>query len=145
MWKLLLEIFLYVVHSHPTASANMLHVQLMKSYESSNATLRMILSHPSLQRDRIDETMDALAEANMDAKELDDSIRDGADLAIGAPDMIDVEDELAELVREVEGGKTKDGEREVREKLEGLHVPLGEPAEGESSHGAEKEALPVQI
>ena len=53
----------------------------MKSYESSTATLRAILSHPSLQRERIDETMDAMASANADAKDIDDAIRIGAAVA----------------------------------------------------------------
>src|SRR5258708_4126876 len=52
----------------------------MRMYESSTATLRAILAHPSLRRESIDQTLDALAEANTDAKEIDDAVRIGADV-----------------------------------------------------------------
>ena len=55
--------------------------QIMKSYESSTATLRAILAHPSLQREKIDETMDAMASANADAKDIDEAIRMGTEMA----------------------------------------------------------------
>ncbi|KAJ7632803.1 Snf7-domain-containing protein [Roridomyces roridus] len=80
-------------------------VELMKTYESSTATLRTILSHPSLQKDSIEKTMDALAEANADAKEVDEAIRIGGDVALGidaAIDDADIEEELAKLARESE-------------------------------------------
>ena len=44
----------------------------MKQYESSTATLREILSDPSLQHDKVEETMDAMAEASAQHKEIDD-------------------------------------------------------------------------
>ena len=76
----------------------------MKSYESSTITLRMILDHPSLQRDKIDETMDAMASASADAKEVDDVIRLGGDMAVADAgiDESELEDELQALVKESE-------------------------------------------
>ncbi|CCM04593.1 uncharacterized protein FIBRA_06774 [Fibroporia radiculosa] len=79
-------------------------VEIIKSYESSTATLRAILAHPSLQRERIDDTMDALASANADAKEIDDVIRMGVVMtqAEAGIDDSDLEEELKRLVAAAE-------------------------------------------
>ena len=78
----------------------------MKAYESSTATLRALLAHPSLQRDAVERTFDALADANADARELDDAVRSGMDLAVGASappeDEDEINAELAALVAEAE-------------------------------------------
>lgn len=91
----------------------------MRSYESSTATLRAILAHPSLQRESIDATMDALAEANADAREVDDAVRIAGDVAIGVADMADedeLEKELNGLIEEAETEKADaDKLREVDE------------------------------
>lgn len=100
----------------------------MKSYESSAATLKAILSHSSLQRENIDKTMDALAEANADAREIDAAVRIGGDSALGIGENVDeadIEAEWAELVKQMEadhvGGKLSS---------ESLKVPHGTTAEG---------------
>lgn len=103
----------------------------MKSYETSTATLRAILSHPSLQRDKIDETMDAMASAQADAKEVDLAIRVGADMAQeeAGIDDADLEDELNALVKEAEEDKTR--KEEEKAKLltaESLLAPTRAPA-----------------
>ncbi|KAJ7582406.1 hypothetical protein C8J56DRAFT_894318, partial [Mycena floridula] len=49
---------------------------------SSTATLKKILAHPSLQRDEIGRTMDALADANANPKEVDDTLRLGMDATL---------------------------------------------------------------
>jgi charged multivesicular body protein 7 len=77
----------------------------MKAYESSTVTLRALLAHPSLQRDAVERTFDALADANADAQELDEAVRSGMDVAVGvvvSPDDEDeIEAELAALQAEV--------------------------------------------
>lgn len=100
----------------------------MKSYESSTATLRAILSHPSLQRESVDKTLEALAEANADARELDNSIRIAGDVALGVDENVDedeIEAEWAELVRQM----SVDEKEEVERKLvgEALKTPTGVP------------------
>ena len=92
----------------------------MKSYESSTATLRAILAHPSLQREKIDETMEAMASANEDAKEIDDIIRTGADIAQGASaiDDTELEDEWKALVQEAEKESVAKAEEEKARKEE---------------------------
>ncbi|KAI0345138.1 hypothetical protein BDW22DRAFT_1001391 [Trametopsis cervina] len=111
-------------------------IEIMKSYESSTATLRAILSHPSLQREKIDETMDAMASANADAKDIDEAIRDGIDIAqtdVGVDDS-ELEAELAALVKESEDEKAaQDAEQTAKEaddKLSGpdLSTPVRSPA-----------------
>jgi len=70
----------------------------MKVYESSTTTLRALLAHPSLQRDAVERTFDALADANADAQELDEVVRSGMDVAVGVAVSPDNEDEIeAEL------------------------------------------------
>lgn len=64
----------------------------MRTYESSTATLRALLAHPSLQRDAVDRTFDALADANADARELDEAVRSGMDVALGV-DVVSPDDE----------------------------------------------------
>lgn len=91
----------------------------MRSYESSTATLREILSHELLQRDKIDETMDALASANADACEVDGAIQLGAEMAQADADMDDgaLEAELQALVLDVETEKGEAAAEEQRRRL----------------------------
>lgn len=77
-----------------------LQCQIMRAYESSTAALKNVLSHPSLQRDHVDATMDALAETMADQQEIDDAIQSGGQLAVSAGGLEADEDELA---RELEG------------------------------------------
>ena len=109
----------------------------MRMYESSTATLHAILAHPSLRRESIDQTLDALAEANTDAKEIDDAVRIGADVALNAEQDDDetVEMELNKLIEEatLESNQHRrlqdrfgDGKMEVpREEVPGTAVEAG--------------------
>jgi charged multivesicular body protein 7 len=86
----------------------------MKVYESSTATLRALLAHPSLQRDAMERTFDALADANADAQEFDEAVRSGMDVAVGVAVSPDDEDEIeaelaalqAEAIAEARAGET---------------------------------------
>ncbi|KAA1469435.1 hypothetical protein DENSPDRAFT_835058 [Dentipellis sp. KUC8613] len=88
-------------------------IQIMKTYESSTSTLKALLADPALQRDSVDKTLDALAEATTDAREIDDAIRVGGDMArveAGVDlDEDELERELAALAAEAEQ-ETKDKE-----------------------------------
>ena len=103
----------------------------MKSYESSTATLRAILSHEILQREKIDETMDAMASANADARDIDEAIREGVAVAQSEAgiDDAELEEELAALVRDAEDEKKAaakaEDERQTTKKLTApeLNVP----------------------
>lgn len=105
----------------------------MKSYESSTVTLRAILAHPSLQRSSIDKTMEALAEANCDAREMDDAVRLGGDIALGIEDTIDdteLEREWMALVKEGEAAEKVNEAEDVGRKLEETsNVPTRFPVE----------------
>ncbi|OSX65335.1 hypothetical protein POSPLADRAFT_1135526 [Postia placenta MAD-698-R-SB12] len=111
-------------------------VEIMKSYESSTATLRAILAHPSLQREKIDETMDAMASANADAKETDDAIRMGMEMAQADAgiDEAELEDELkallAESERETAEKARHEEELKVKQRLADstIRVPSSIPA-----------------
>ncbi|KAG6878922.1 hypothetical protein C0992_006614 [Termitomyces sp. T32_za158] len=100
-------------------------IEIMKTYESSTATLRAILAHPSLQKDSIDATIEALAEVNVEAKEVDDAVRKGADFALGVEsiDNGELEEELKALILESEKEKEQeelDNAKELSEKLRDL-------------------------
>jgi charged multivesicular body protein 7 len=81
----------------------------MKSYETSTATLKAVLAHPSLERTHVDETLEALTEANATAREVDDAIRAGTQLANAEAgreiDDDEIEAELAALARDAEREK----------------------------------------
>jgi charged multivesicular body protein 7 len=119
-------------------------VEIMKTYESSTATLKAILSHPSLQRDKIEETMDALATSTADAREIDDAIRMSGDMAAieaGVDDM-ELEAELNALVEEAEKEKAEAAEQAIVEKFHGIgvHAPEGAPIQAEVAPGRVAEA-----
>ncbi|KAL7283383.1 hypothetical protein ACG7TL_002813 [Trametes sanguinea] len=123
-------------------------IEIMKSYESSTATLREILSHPLLKRERIDETMDALASANADAREVDDAIQMGSEMAQAdaAIDDSELEAELQALVQDVEKEKADAAAQAQRERLEAgnltapAHTPATEETEPSAAHEKEKVA-----
>ena len=99
----------------------------MKLYESSTVTLRTILSHPSLQRNKIDETMDALHNATEDAKDIDLTIRlAGEAEQAGIIDDDEIEREFRALVQDAENEKLATQERVVLEDAKGLERRLEE-------------------
>jgi charged multivesicular body protein 7 len=92
----------------------------MKSYESSTTTLQMILAHPSLQRDKIDKTMDAMASATSDARDVDEAIKIGGDIAAADAgiDESELEEELRALAKESEKDREDEAEKEQMARLE---------------------------
>ncbi|KAG7447973.1 uncharacterized protein BT62DRAFT_1003757 [Guyanagaster necrorhizus] len=73
------------------------NVLILESYAKSAATLRNILSLLLPQRDSIEQTMEAIAEANAEAKEIDDAVHIGGEIAVGANDGFDEDELQAEL------------------------------------------------
>jgi len=121
------------------------NIDLMKQYESSTATLRSILSHPSLQRETIDETMEAMAAATAEHRDIDDAIRVGAEVAHGEVfDEGELEAELAGLVEEVREEREKDELRQVA-RVEGAlpNVPLAPPVHESGAERPEFVPLPL--
>lgn len=110
----------------------------MKTYESSTATLRAILAHPLLQRDKVDQTMDEMASANAEAKDIEDAIKIGMDISqaeAGADiDDAELEDELNKLIKESVEEKVRETEEkavaEKQAKLSAgdLTVPVSHPS-----------------
>ena len=99
----------------------------MKLYESSTVTLRTILSHPSLQRNKIDETMDALHNATEDAKDIDLTIRlAGEAEQAGIIDDDEIEREFRALLQDAENEKLVAQERVALEDAKGLERRLEE-------------------
>lgn len=95
----------------------------MAAYETSTSTLRNILSHPSLNLDKVDTTMDNLASALADSKEIDDAVRIGGEIAVAAggvaagADDDELAHELAALVEEEKAAQAaREAERKEREK-----------------------------
>ncbi|KJA27470.1 hypothetical protein HYPSUDRAFT_35364 [Hypholoma sublateritium FD-334 SS-4] len=107
-------------------------IGILKSYETSVVTLRAILAHPSLERSSIDKTMEALADANADAKEIDNAVRFGGDIAVGVNENIDDEEVEAQwkaMVKELEATeKSKESTDVTEKKLNGIgKSPDGSP------------------
>ena len=98
----------------------------MKLYESSTVTLRTILSHPSLQRDKIDETMDALHSATEDAKDVDLTIRLAGEAEQATIiDDDEIEREFRALVQDAEREKLagQEDSKRLEERLGEMKVP----------------------
>jgi hypothetical protein len=104
----------------------------VKTYESSTATLRALLAHPSLQRDAVERTFDALADANADARELDEAVRSGMDVALGMDASPYDEDEITAELAALEAEARADAD--VKEKMQ-QPVALG-ATRRESVHDA---------
>ena len=117
----------------------------MKSYESSTVTLREILAHPLLQRDKIDETMEALAAANDDARDVSDAIQMGTTVAQGETvDDAELEAELQALVNEAEVEKAHTQQRLTEDKLRApTHTPGAEETPTQSTSSLDKMAVPA--
>ena len=99
----------------------------MKLYESSAVTLRTILSHPSLQREKIDETMDALHSATQDAKDVDLTIRLAGEAEQATViDDDEIERELRALVQDAEDEKLAAKERAALEDSKRLEERLAD-------------------
>ncbi|KAI9508318.1 Snf7-domain-containing protein [Russula earlei] len=112
-------------------------IQIVKTYESSTAALRALLAHPSLQRDAVERTFDALADANADARELDEAVRSGMGVALGVglSDDKEIEGELAAL--EAEAKAETRAEEKPRQHLE-LEVTHHESA---AEHDRERASM----
>ena len=122
--------------------------KIMKLYESSTATLRTILSHPSLQRDKVDETMDALHSATEDAKDVDLTIRLAGEVDQAAIiDDDEIEREFSALLRDEEREKLAVQERAVLDDTKRLEERLGEakaPADVPGMLGEHKRATQLK-
>lgn len=123
-------------------------LQIMKLYESSTVTLRTILSHPSLQRGKIDETMDALHSATEDAKDVDLTIRLAGEAEQATIiDDDEIERELRALVQDAEAEKLAAEERAALEDLGRLEERLAEaktPTDVPDALGEPEGAAPVK-
>ena len=78
----------------------------MKAYETSTATLKDLLADPRLQHDHIDQTMENMADALADHREVEEAI------ALGGVPTDPVEDD--ELAKELEA-LVEENERESKE------------------------------
>ncbi len=94
----------------------------MKTYETSTTTLRAIPAHSLLQRENIDNTMDALAQANQDAREIDDAIRISGNVALSIDvSETELEEEWKALVKDMEV------ESEAMQTLKHVQAPTTPP------------------
>ncbi|KAH7094026.1 hypothetical protein BKA62DRAFT_721422 [Auriculariales sp. MPI-PUGE-AT-0066] len=97
--------------------------EIIQAYETSTRTLRTALARPELQRERVDATLENMAEALADQREIDDAIRAGEAVAVGEQvDDDELASELAALAKEAhaeqEADERKQKEHEEKEKEE---------------------------
>ena len=120
----------------------------MKLYESSAVTLRTILSHPSLQRDKIDETMDALHSTTEDAKDVDLTIRLAGEAEQATIiDDDEIERELRALVQDAEDERRAAKERAALEDSKRLEERLADaksPTDVPDAVEEQERAAPVK-
>lgn len=91
---------------------------VLSAYSSATASLKQLLSHPSLQRENVENTMDALQDALADQKEIEDIVAEGGKAAAGHEIMEDeIQDELKALEEEARKEKeVEEAQRMLREK-----------------------------
>ncbi|KAF8511566.1 Snf7-domain-containing protein [Hysterangium stoloniferum] len=94
-------------------------IEIMKAYETSTTTLKSLLAHPSLRRDKIDETMEAMAEAAADHVEIDEAIRLGGEgVSAAGGTTIDDEELKQELQQMIDEREQEEAEAREKEALE---------------------------
>ncbi|THH33948.1 hypothetical protein EUX98_g205 [Antrodiella citrinella] len=119
-------------------------VEILKSYQTSAATLRAVLAHPMLQRDKVDETMEAMASANEDAREIDDIIRSGTEIAQGnIIDDSELDAELQAMVAQADAERKQQERRQQEATLASLkppsHILQGSSEETWTDHEMDEE------
>jgi charged multivesicular body protein 7 len=91
--------------------------------------------------------MEALAEANSDAREVDDAVRLGGDIALGIEDTVDdaeLEREWMALVKEVEASENVSKGEDVGRKLEeASKAPISFPVESPKFEEKVVESVPL--
>jgi charged multivesicular body protein 7 len=98
------------------------HSQIMKAYEVSTTTLKSLLAHPSLQRDKINDTMEAMAEAAADHAEIDEAISLGGEgVSAAAGTAIPDEALLEELQQMIDEREREEAEAREKEAVEKAH------------------------
>ena len=115
---------------------------VLSAYSSATASLKSLLSHPSLQRENVENTMDALQDALADQKEIEEIITEGGKAAVGQ-DL--VEDEIQEELKAMEEEARKEQEKEeaARKVREGQAKEASSHKEAASvSNAEEKLSLP---
>lgn len=106
----------------------------MKAYETSTVTLKALLSHPLLQRDKIDETMEAMAEAAADQAEVDQAIRLGGAVVSTASGVAIDENELQEELQQIiiEEKEREEAKMKEQQELERVQKDRAEQEDAEN-------------
>lgn len=109
--------------------------EVVRTYETSAAALRSILADPALQPERVDATMDQLAEAVGDSDELHAAITSGSGV-----DDDEIARELEQLAIDAEGeGKEERSPEKPVEKPTGAAKKPTEPAQSTAEPAHEPE------
>ena len=118
----------------------------MEAYETSTRTLRTALADPRLQRERVEATMDGMAEALADHREIEDAMKLGEIGIVPETDDDELAAELADLqeeVRKEEKAKEETARaEELERKLAAQRVPA--EAEPEKADAAQERAREAQ-
>lgn len=107
-------------------------IEIMKAYDTSTMTMKALLSHPLLQRDKINETMEAMAEAAADQTEVDQAIRLGGAVMFAASGAAVDEDELQKELQQIIRKEKEREDNESKEQQE-LELAQGDKVEREDA------------
>lgn len=113
----------------------------MSAYETSTKSLKTLLSNPLLSPDRVEQTTDDLADALASQREVDDAIRIGGAVAVGASGDIDegdLEDELAGLVEDEKASVKQKEETKLAEEA----AKSAKPIEAVPEQAEQKKVIP---
>ena len=102
----------------------------MKAYEASTKSLATILQNPLLSADRVEKTTEDLAVQLANQREVDDAIRIGGAVAVGAAgEMVDDD----ELEKELEGLVKEEKELQERKRQDAEQKVLAEKQKSEET------------
>lgn len=114
--------------------------EIVAAYDLSADTLKKLLADPSLQTDAVEKTMDRLADAVADQKEVDEAIR--APIG-GDADAVD-EDEILRELEQLEKDEKKEKAEGTAPKLPDVPTEIPEARVVEPAEPVEKKATSPQ-
>ncbi|KAK0521313.1 hypothetical protein OC835_006926 [Tilletia horrida] len=114
-------------------------IEIMQAYDKSTTTLKSLLSHPSLNLDKVEDTMAALSDAMADHTEVDDAIRAGSEGIAGQSGAADIDED--ELERELAALEAESAREKQEAKAANAEAAAAAAAIGGASSSAGGSAL----
>lgn len=106
---------------------------ILQAYQSATTSLKSLLAHPSMQRDNVENTMEALQDVLADQKEIEDVVTEGG-RTISGTDLVEdeIQAELDAMQKEAEEEQRK---KQDQARLEKEHATKSPTTEAQKETG----------